>query len=604
MFIRKNRRKKKSGKAHIYWTLVETIRTPKGPRQRIVGYLGDLSDSEQASYDQTRKVLNGEDPCMQGDLFFPVVQESAVPIFPDRVHIERVRDFGNAFVGMGLWRALKLDEFFKERLPRGQEEIPWDMMIAYLAIARFCEASSKLKIAESFTDRSALADIFGIDPIKINKDRLYRAMDELFPQRRALGSHLKVRYGELFGLNYELLLYDMTSTYFEGQCPVNPQAKRGYSRDQRFDCKQVTIALVVTKEGMPLYHEVFDGNRRDVTTVEEIVESVEALFGRAKRIWVMDRGMVSEANLEWLRKRGTYYIVGTPKSWLKRFEQEIIKHDWCMVEPDVEVKIVTTDEHQQELFVLCRSQARREKEHAMIRLFSERIEKGLQKLHQAISRPKRALRDCDKIQRKIGALLKVNSRAARLFDVKLEDVDGKLNLLWKKKENLTDWQDLSDGCYLLRSNLEKSLSPQEIWKAYINLTEVEEAFRINKQDLGLRPIWHHEQDRVQAHIFVCFLALCLQKTFEQMLSQIGLGSSSRKVLDEFQTIKSMDVVMPTAQGDQLKLRVVSEPEPALKILLQRMGMRLPKRLSPNRNVVETLTIPPKQNQTLKPLLIP
>ncbi len=583
---------------------METIRTPKGPRQRIVGYLGDLNEQEQQSYGRTADILNGDGPVVQNDLFLPTISAPAVAVFPDSVRIERVRDFGDSFVGVGLWRLLKLDEFFRDRLPRGQEDIPWDVMIGYLAIARFSEASSKLKIAQSFTDRSALADILGIDPDKINKDRLYRTMDELLPQRATLGQHLKDRYGELFSLDYDLLLYDITSTYFEGQCQHNPQAKRGYSRDQRSDCKQVTIALVVTREGMPLYHEVFDGNRRDVTTVEEIVESVEAIYGCAKRVWVMDRGMVSEDNLEWLRERGTFYIVGTPKSWLKKFEQEIINSDWCTVEPDVEVKIVTTDEHQKELFVLCRSHARKEKERAMVRLFSERIEKGLQKLSQAISRPKRALRDRDKIQRKIGALLKVNSRAARLFEVKLEEIDDKLQLFWSKKDKLTDWQDLADGCYLLRSNLPKGLSPQEMWKAYINLTEVEEAFRIEKQDLGLRPVWHHGQDRVQAHIFVCFLSLCLQKTFELMLSRMGLGNSARKVLQEFQTVKSMDVVMPTARGDELKLRIVSDPEPALKILLQRMGMHLPKRLSQSRNVVQTLPSTRKENQPLTPLLNP
>ena len=438
MFIRKHR-KKKNGKTHVYWTLVETIRTPKGPRQRIVGYLGDLSEQDQQSYGKTAKVLNGDDPTTQDDLFLPAASSPAVGIFPDRLRIERVRDFGDSFVGIGLWRLLKLDEFFRDRLPPGQEDIPWDIMIGYLAVARFCEASSKLKIAESFTDRSALADLFGIDPDKVNKDRLYRAMDELLPQKTALGNHLKARYGELFGLDYDLLLYDITSTYFEGQCPINPQAKRGYSRDQRSDCKQVTLALVVTREGMPLYFDVFDGNRRDVTTVEEIVESVEAIYGCAKRVWVMDRGMVSEDNLEWMRERGTFYIVGTPKSWLKKFEQEIVNPDWSTVEPDVEVKIVTNDEYEKELFILCRSQARKEKEHAMIRLFTERIEKGLEKLSQAISRPKRALRDRDKIQRKIGALLKVNSRAARLFEVKLEEADGKLQLFWSKKEKLTDW---------------------------------------------------------------------------------------------------------------------------------------------------------------------
>ncbi len=595
MFLRKHRRKK-NGKVHIYWSIVETIRTPKGPRQRVIGHLGDLSETDQSAYEKTAQLISGEETSTQGDLFLPVVAASPIAIFSEKVRIERVRDFGDCFVGVGLWKLLKLDEFFKNQLPIGQEEIPWATMICYLAVSRFCASSSKLKIAESFTDRSGLCDIFGIDPYKINKDRLYRAMDKLLPQKKALGDHLKARYSELFNLDYELLLYDMTSTFFEGQCPLNPQAKRGYSRDQRPDCKQVTLALVVSKEGMPLYFEVFDGNRCDSTTVKEIVESVENIYGRAKRVWVMDRGMVSTENLKWMNERGTLYILGTPKSMLKKFEKEILDSDWSKVESDVEVKIVTKTEFGKELFILCRSAARREKERAMVNRFSERIEKGLKSLSEAILRPKRALKDRDKIQRKIGALLKVNSRAARLFEIKLESVDGKLKLLWSKKIPQADWQDVSEGCYLLRSNMPPGLSPQEMWRAYINLTEVEEAFRMEKQDLGLRPIWHHEKDRVQAHIFICFLSLVLQKTFEQSLNRMGLGNSVRKVLQEFQTIKSMDVVMPTAKGDELRMRIISDPEPALKILLQRMHLRLPKRLSQSRNVVEKTLGAPKENQ--------
>ena len=597
MFLRKNR-KKKNGKIYIYWSMVETIRTPKGPRQRVIGQLGDLNEAEQSAYEKTAKLISGEKSSTQSDLFLPALMSSPVAIFSEKVRIERVRDFGDYFVGVGLWKLLKLDEFFRDRLPMGLENIPWETVICYLAVSRFCEASSKLKIAESFTDRSGLCDIFGIDPFKINKDRLYRAMNKLLPQKKALGDHLKARYSELFNLDYDLLLCDMTSTFFEGQCPLNPQAKRGYSRDQRSDCKQVTLALVVSKEGLPLYFEVFDGNRSDSTTVKEIVESVENIYGRAKRVWVMDRGMVSNENLKWMNERGTLYILGTPKPMLKKFEKEILNSDWSKVEPDVEVKIVTREEYGKELFILCRSAARKEKERAMVNRFSERIEKGLKSLSEALSRPKRALKDRDKIQRKIGALLKINSRAARLFEIKLETVDNKLRILWSKKVPQKDWQDASEGCYLLRSNLPPGMSAQEMWRAYINLTEVEEAFRMEKQDLGLRPIWHHEKDRVQAHIFICFLSLVLQKTFEQSLSRLGLGNSVRKVLQEFQTIKSMDVVMPTAHGDDLTMRIISDPEPALKILLQRMHMKLPKRLSQSKNVVEKTLPPSQENQQL------
>lgn len=594
MFLRKNRRIK-DGKPHYYWSLVETIRTPKGPRQRVVSYLGDLNEAQQESYAACIGRLRSGVNSKQLDLFKGPLEEKPVMVRPEGLRVERVRDFGDAWVGLGLWKILELDKFFSNQVCVGKEEISWDQVICFLVVSRFCEAMSKLAISESYVDRSALSDLLGIDPLKINKDRLYRAMDALWPHKEALGEHLKRRYGQLFHLDYEILIYDITSTYFEGQSKGNPQAKRGYSRDKRPDCKQVTLALIVSKEGFPLYYEVFDGNRRDVTTVEEIVQSVEAIYGRANRVWAMDRGMVSEKNLEFLNKRGTHYIVGTPTLMLRLFKSSLLDdNNWEQVYPDVELKLVKCDEFPDETFVLCRSALKREKEKAILNRFIQNIEQGLEKLKTATLRSKRPLRDRDELQRKIGALLKSNSRAARFFIVEVQSLsEGKktrLQLTWKRKTIKQDFAELSAGCYLLRTNIKqsKTMTSPEIWQAYINLTKVEEAFRITKQELGLRPVWHQHQNRVQAHIFICFLALALQKTLEQMMISKGLGRSTRKVLKEFRTIKSMDVILPTSQGDELRLRTISEPDPALKILLQHLNLKIPKRLLPPQNVVEKL----------------
>lgn len=601
MFLRKNRRIK-DGKPHVYWSLVETVRTPKGPRQRVVGYLGDLDEEKEDLYRGMVRRLEGRSDG-QLEIFKPL-RTGFVSIFPEKLRVKKVRDFGDAWVGVGLWKLLELDKFFSRQIEDGKEEIPWGTIISFLVVSRFCESMSKLSVAERYADQSALADILGINPLKVNKDRLYRAMDILLSCKGALGGHLKQKYGELFKLDYELYLYDMTSTYFEGQCPQNPQAKRGYSRDQRPDCKQVTLALVVTKEGFPMFFEVFDGNRRDVTTVEEIVEHVESLYGRADRVWVMDRGMVSDDNLQWLRKRGTFYILGTPKSMLKQFDRHLLDSEWERIYPDVEVKLAQSPEYLEEVFIVCRSASRREKEKAIKNLFIEKIETGLEKLHRAVSREKRVLKNRDELMKKIGALLKTNSRAARFFEITVKEKEGSLVLTWKKKLLNDEWSNLSAGCYLLRSNLPGKMTAAEIWKAYMGLTEVESAFRIGKHDLGLRPVWHHFKERVQAHIFICFLSLALQKTLEQGLVSRGLGRSTRKVLEELRGLKSMDVIVPTTEGTELKLKVISEPEPALKILLDRLNLKCPKRLKFYSNVVEKPTTSPMINQPLSPPLTP
>lgn len=395
----------------------------------------------------------------------------------------------------------------------------------------------------------------------------------------------------------------MTSTYFEGECALNPKAKRGYSRDNRSDCKQVTLALVVTREGLPLYFEVFDGNRRDVTTLEEVVEFVENIYGKAERVWAMDRGMVSEDNLKWLKKRGSMYIVGTPRSMLKKFEQSILESNWEAVYPDLEVKKITTEEYQDEIFVLCRSSLRMEKEKSITKFFVERIENGLKKLVYAVSRENRPLRDRDNLQRKIGALLKNNSRVARLYEINVINIEegakARLKIEWTKKEQSSDWFELTAGCYLLRTNISESkMSATEIWKAYIGLTEVEDAFRITKQELGLRPVWHQTENRVDAHLFICFLSLVLQRTLSQGLIAKGLGRSTRKVFGELNTLKSMDVILPTTDGKKLKLRIVSNPDPALSILLKHLNLNPPKRLCLPQNVVSKINTHSERFQPL------
>ena len=305
-------RRRKDGKAHWYWALVESVRVGAKVRQRIVAYLGDVADEEARGWEHLVRRLDGR-PLCERDLFErPQPPAKPVEIFPDRVRVERVRDFGDAFVGLALWRYVGLDRFFAERMARGREAVAWATMVAYATVARFCEPTSELATADSFTDRSALADLLGLDPLAINEDRLYRTLDQALKHKSALASHLRSAYADLFGADYDLLLYDLTSTYFEGQAAGIAQARYGYSRDKRSDCKQVIVALIVTREGLPLDFEIFDGNRRDHQTLQQIVEAVEAKFGRAGRIWVMDRGLATEDNLAWLRGRGGFYLVGTP----------------------------------------------------------------------------------------------------------------------------------------------------------------------------------------------------------------------------------------------------------------------------------------------------
>jgi transposase len=419
---------------------------------------------------------------------------------------------------------------------------------------------------------------------QVYTDRLYGGLDQLLLHKETIEKHLKERLGDLFDLKYDLLLYDITSTYFEGECLSNPMAQRGYSRDSRPDCVQVCIGLVVTTDGIPLGYEVFDGNTNDSTTVEAIVTAMEDKYGRANRVWVMDRGMVSEANLEFLRDRGGSYIVGTPKAMLRQFERHLTNKDWHEVQAGVEVKLVPGPDGA-ETFILTRSHDRREKEKAMHERFIERMEAKLKRM-QASAECGR-LKDAGIANRRLGRLQGQYWRAAAAFDVKIEPIrrptgKARLSITWTRNPRWSEWTALSEGCYLLRTNLTDT-DPATLWKRYIQLTEAEWAFRIHKDELSIRPIWHQKKDRVLAHILVCFLAYVLWKALAQWMKASGLGDAPRTLVEEFHKIKSGDVVLPTRTADgrpgkTIRVRCVTTADKAQKVLLSRLGLTLPQRL--------------------------
>jgi Transposase DDE domain len=522
MFLKRCPRRK-NGKTHVYWALVESYRTGRGSRHRTIAYLGELTGGEKSGWAQLGRTLDGKRRTRpEPSLFNPPRydepdEDEPVLVKLRDIRLERLRRFGDVWLAWGLWRLLGLDVLLERLIPEGREEIPWHQMAAILTIARFCEPSSELHIEDTWYRATALDDLLGVPPEKVHTDRLYAALDHLLPHKDALEQHLRQRLGDLFDLNYELLLYDITSTYFEGQCQANPLAKRGYSRDSRPDCLQVLIGLVVTDDGFPLGYQVFAGNRNDATTVEEIVTAMERKYGRASRVWVMDRGMVSEQNLTVLRQSQASYIVGTPKAMLKRFEADLSnQRDWHTVQEGVEVKRVSGPEGQ-EVFLLARSADRRAKEQAMHERFLVRLEEGLRNLQASMTSGQ--LRDEGVANRRLGRLLEKNWRASGAFEIAIERLPepagkARLKITWSRSARWSEWTTLADGCYVLRSNL-TDVDPATLWKRYIQLTEAEWAFRIAKDELSIRPIWHQKSERVEAHILVCFLAYVLWKTLER-----------------------------------------------------------------------------------------
>lgn len=569
MFLRKISISK-DGKRHDYWALVESVRTERGPRQRVVSYLGDMDEAGRLGIHQAAE---GHPPVQES--LFDETSPEWIEVNVRKVRTERSRRFGDVWLALELIKKLGLSELFENVMPETHAKISWAALANVLVVSRFCEPSSELHIAEQFYRKSALSDLIGIPDDDIYDNRLYRALDKLLGHKDEIQKHLKERLGELFCISYDILLYDVTSSYFEGEASKNPQAQQGYSRDGRPDCKQVCIGLVVTKEGIPLGYEVFEGNRHDSRTVEIIIEKMESLYGKSDRVWIMDRGMASADNLELLAEEGRRYIIGTPKNQLKKFEQYLLTEEWKQVHEGLEVKLCPSPDGSEELFILCRSAARREKEQAIHNRFVDRLEKGLHRMQKSCASGR--VKSVRVIERRIGRLLERYHRASALFDIDVKERDGMLELTWTIHNTSSDWVRLSEGYYLLRTNI-KDWTPEDLWKAYIQLTEAEAAFRIQKQDLKLRPIWHQREDRVQAHILVCFLAYVLWKSLAQLCKQAGLGNEPRTILHEIKNLTLVDVVLPTRKGIEIRLRCVSKPEQHLATLLQKLDLRPPPRL--------------------------
>ncbi len=509
-------------------------------------------------------------------------------VLVNRVRLERTRQFGACFLGWELWKHLELDRFFEQAVDDDPAEVAWSRVAAVLAINRLCAPGSELAVEERWYPATALDDLLEIAEGKINDTRLYRCLDRILPHKTKLEQHLKQRYGELFGAEFDVLLYDLTSTYVEGAAEKNPMMVRGYSRDHRPDCEQMVIALIVNSEGFPFSYETFDGNRADVSTMETILRMVERKYGKARRIWVFDRGIVSEENLAAIRKRGGQYLVGTPRRQMKRFEAELLKEDWTQVRPDVEVKRVAIPQGN-ETYILCRTTGRKEKERAVRKRFSTRMEEALRRLQTTIAEgPAEG-------PQQNGAPVGKNSGAALASKRSVRSHSARhaagVRLVWEMKAEGKVWRDLREGAYLLRTNLQAD-SAEEMWSKYMQLTEAEASFRALKSELSIRPLFHQKEPRVKAHVLVAFLGYALWVTLKHLLkrrpaivpqpSDSGVDNtqpiSPKKALALLSTVQSADIVLPTTDGREIRLCRITEPTAEQKSLLHQLGLSLPERL--------------------------
>jgi len=592
MFLRPHARRK-DGKDHTYFSLVETVRTADGPRQKTLCYLGELNSSAQTRWLRTVEVFNEQGEAQQLKLFPSHVEPppddpQVARVLLNQVRLERTRQFGACYLGLELWKRLELDRFFEQAVDEDPADVPWSRVAALLAINRLCAPGSELAIEQRWYPATAMDDLLGIEEGKINDTRLYRCLDRILPHKTKLERHLKQRYGELFGAEFDVLLYDLTSTYVEGAAEKNPMMRRGYSRDHRPDCEQMAIALIVNSEGFPFSYETFDGNRADVSTMETILRMVERKYGKARRIWVFDRGIVSEENLEAIRKRGGQYLVGTPRSQMKQFEAELVKDDWTQVRPEVEVKKVAIPQGE-ETYILCRTAGRKEKEKAIRNRFSSSMEKALKALEKTIAVGR--LKDRNKMERRLGKIQARHPSVNDLYEVALRDTAEGIRLFWQMKADRKNWRESREGAYLLRTNV-RAETAQELWPQYMQLTEAEASFRALKSELSIRPLFHQLEPRVKAHVMVAFLGYALWVTLKHLLkrrtpiipqaSASGVNNaqplSPMKALALLSTLQSADIVLPTTDGREVRLRRITEPTAEQKSLLHQLGLRLPERL--------------------------
>jgi transposase len=555
-----------------------------------------LNSSAQARWLTTIEVFNEQGEAQQLKLFPSHVEAPDDPqvarVLLNKVRLERTRQFGACFLGLELWKRLELDRFFEQAVDDEAADVPWSRVAALLAINRLCAPGSELAIEQRWYPSTALDDLLQIEEGKINDTRLYRCLDRILPHKTKLERHLKNRYGELFGAEFDVLLYDLTSTYVEGAAENNPMVRRGYSRDHRPDCEQLVIALIVNNEGFPFSYETFDGNRSDVSTMETILRMVERKYGKARRIWVFDRGIVSEENLAAIRKRDGQYLTGTPRSQMKQFEAELLKDDWTQVRPEVEVKKVAIPQGE-ETYILCRTSGRKEKEKAIRNRFSNSMETALKGLEKAIVTGR--LKDRNKMERRLGKIQARHPQVNDLYDLALRETAEGVHLFWEIKEDRKSWRESREGAYLLRTNL-KAETAEELWSKYMQLTEAEASFRALKSELSVRPLFHQLEPRVKAHVMVAFLGYALWVTLKHLLKRrprlVPKPSASgvenvqpmtpMRVIALLSTLQSADIVLPTTDGREIRLRRITEPTTEQKSLLRQLGISLPEHLQFDR----------------------
>jgi len=610
MFLRRYQRTK-DGKQHTYFALIESQRTARGPRQRIVAQLGELTEDQQRRWQRTAIFHTRHEDGRQLPLFLDD-EHAPLPDDPDVVRIRlgkvswtNARAFGDVWLGLQLWQQLGLDTIVARHIKTGRQTVPPATMVAVEVISRLCIGqggeTSEFALAEHGYRRTALEDLLGVPDGVVTKDRLYRTLDALLAAKEPIERDLKERLGELFSLSFDLLLCDLTSSFFEGLAEDNELAARGYSRDHRPDCKQVVLAMVVTPDGFPLYHEVFAGNTNDAVAFPDIVKTMESRFGQARRVWVLDRGIASEGNLAFLRDRNQSFLVGTPRSQLSRFEAELCTGDWQKIRESVEVQCVERDG---QTYVLARSRQRRSKERAMRRRQLVGWHRDLKKLSARVSSGR--LKDADKAMEQVGRLRERWPAASRFARVEVRrDADGRaVGIDWQYDQDKLRVALGRDGAYLLLSD-RTDWTAEQLWTTYIQLTRAEEAFRAMKSHLLLRPMWHQSSGRVQAHVFVCVLAYALWKALAHMLHQAGLVTRIRKhdpeeehpsptdrpmspavALRILHDVQIGDILLSTVDGRTLRLRRVARPNVEQAELLAGLKLILPERVCADRDMTD------------------
>lgn len=591
MFLRGTNRKK-DGKDHRYFSIVENRRV-SGDRivQRTVLYLGEINDHQQAAWRRTLQVFDENEQTYANLSLFPDDREippgavDSIQVKLGGLELRRPRVFGSCWLACELWRELDLDKFWREHLPESRETVSWEKVLQLLVVNRLLDPGSEFRVHRQWFDQSAMDELLETDFAVAEKDRLYRCLDRILEHKRELFVFLKQKWADLFQADFEVLLYDLTSTYFEGEMEQNPKAKRGYSRDGRPDCLQLVIALVVTQDGFPLAYEVMNGNTSDRATLRGFLKQIEDTYGQARRVWVMDRGIPTEAVLKEMREpeRQTFYLVGTPKGRINQHEKKWLDLPWKKVRGSVEVKLY---QHEGELYVLAKSGGRQAKEIAIRR---KRLARLLWKLRAMRgSLPKR-----DQLLLRIGAAKKEAGRAFGFTKIRIPQADEEVTrgtFSFRVDKTKLKGAEQRDGHYLLRSNLTGE-DPAVLWSRYVQLTQIESVFRSLKSELGIRPIYHQLEHRADAHVLIAFLAYCLQVTLKNRLLIHAPGLTPAAVLEKLATIQMVEVWIPMVDGRWLMLPRHTEPEQDAKVMLDRIGLALPSQPPPRIKTAAAKALP-------------